>query len=228
MTSIRKIVGCVAAVALLGAGLVGTAEASVISVIPSTQTIALGGTATVDIVLSGLAAGETVGAFSFLLGFNNSILGTPDSFVANPDNKMGAVPLDASPGFAAGGGSPLSVFYFADGVISEPALKALEGTGFRLATVAFTGLSEGSSPLTLSISPLAGVFLSDYSGLGVVPATAVNGSVCVDNPATPGNPCGPSAIPEPATLSLLVAGLGAVVARRRRRGGRGISPGGKA
>jgi hypothetical protein len=217
MTSIRKIVRLLAAVAVVGAGLAGTSAASTISVLPSTQTIAPGATATVDIVLSGLAAGETVGGFSFLLNFNNSILGTPESFVNDPDHKMGALPLDGSPGFNGGSGSPLSLYFLADGLISEPALKALEGTGFRLATVTFTGLNEGLSPLTLSISPLAGTFLSDFTGFGVIPATAVNGSVCVDNPATAGDPCARvSPVPEPATLSLLGAGI-AFAARRRRR-----------
>jgi len=46
--------------------------------------------------LSGLLAGETVGGFSLLLSFNNTILGAPQSFTANPDGKMGALPLDLS------------------------------------------------------------------------------------------------------------------------------------
>jgi hypothetical protein len=201
-------------VVLVGAAFVGKSEGAIISVLPSTQTIAPGGTASVDIVLSGLAAGETVGGFSLLLSFNNTILGAPESFVNNPDNKMGASPVDLSPGFSGG---VLSLFYLADGLISEPALKAIEGTGFRLATVSFTGLAEGLSPLTLSISPITGVFLSDYLGTGVVPATAVSGSVCVDNPATPGDRCGAAAVPEPATLALLGAGISALVVQRRRR-----------
>jgi hypothetical protein len=216
MTSIRKAVRFLAVAVLVGAAFVAKSEGAIISVLPSTQTIAPGGTASVDIVLSGLAAGETVGGFSLLLSFNNTILGVPESFVNNPDNKMGALPLDISPGFAGG---VLSLFYLADQVISEPALKALEGTGFRLARVSFTGLAEGLSPLTLSISPLTGVFLSDYSGLGVVPATAVNGSVCVDNPSTAGDPCATQGgvIPEPATFALLGAGILALGVQRRRK-----------
>lgn len=214
MTSIRKAVRFLAVGVLVGAAFVAKSEGAIISVLPSTQTIAPGGTASVDIVLSGLAAGETVGSFSLLLSFNNTILGAPESFVNNPDNKMGALPLDISPGFSGG---VLSLYYLADGVISEPALKALEGTGFRLATVSFTGLAEGLSPLTLGISPLTGVFLSDYLGTGVVPATAVSGSVCVDDPATPGDRCGAAAVPEPATLALLGAGISALVVQRRRR-----------
>jgi hypothetical protein len=222
MTSIRKIVRFLAVGLLVGAGFVATSEASTISVIPGTQTIAPGGTASVDIVLSGLAAGETVGAFSLLLSFNNTILGAPESFTVDPDLKMGAYDVnnDFSLGFSGGF---FDVFYLSNLVTfpTEAGLKVSEGTGFRLAHLTFTGLTEGLSPLTLAVSPSTGIFLSNFAGTAAIPATAVNGSVCVDNPNTPGDPCTRvSAVPEPTTLSLLGAGIAAFAARRRRRASR--------
>ena len=225
MTSIRKMVRLLAAVAMVGAGLVGTSEASTISVVPGAQTIAPGGTATVDIVLSGLTAGETVGGFSFILSFNNTIIGVPESYVIDPAAKMGAYAIidDFSGGFSGGS---LDLFYlsnlatFPDTVVGRAALKTSEGTGFTLATVKFTGLTEGLSPLTLSFKPANGAFLSDFDGFPFAPTSiqAVNGTVCVDDPQTPGDRCAAvNAVPEPATLSLLGAGLAAFVARRRRQ-----------
>jgi hypothetical protein len=130
---------------------------------------------------------------------------------------MGPLPLDLSPGFTGGAGSPLSLYFLADGLISEPNLKLAEGTGFTLARVSFTGLTEGLSPLTLAVSPLTGVFLSDYTGLGVIAAGGVSGSVCVDDPQTPGDRCGQAAVPEPASLALLGTGVAVLVVRRRRQ-----------
>lgn len=222
MTSMRKVMGIVAAVALVGAGLVGTSEASTISVIPGSQTIAPGGTASVDLILSGLTAGETVGAFSLLLSFNNAILGAPASFTVDPDLKMGAYDVfnDFSLGFSGG---TLDLQYLANLVTfpnnpaGEAALKVSEGAGFRLARVSFTGLAEGLSSLNLAVSPSTGIFLSNFAGTAAIPAGVVNGSVCVDNPQTPNNLCNVAAVPEPATLALLGAGIGALVVQRRRR-----------
>ena len=78
-----------AVAALVAAAFVATSEASTISVLPASQTIGVGGTATVDIVVSGLLPSET--APSLLLSFNDAVLdGT--SFINDPrlSLKMGA------------------------------------------------------------------------------------------------------------------------------------------
>jgi len=205
------------------AGAVTPSEAAVLTVTPSSQTIAPGGTAGVDIVLSGLAPTETVGGFSFLLSFSNGILGAPGSFSVDPGGVLGVLfpvgsALDLSGGFGAGTTSPLDVFMLADVTLSEADLKAAEGTGFTLAHVSLAGLAEGLSPLNLSVSPSQGGFLSAFDGVTLIPATAVNGSVCVDDPATPGNRCAAN-VPEPGTIALALIGAGftALVGRRRRK-----------
>ena len=216
MTSIqKKLTVFLAVLFLVGVGMVGTSEAStVISVTPSSQTIAPGDVASVDITVSGVT--QAIGAFSFLLSFNDSILGAPATFTPDPDGAMGAG-LDFSFGFTGAGGSPLDLYFLAEyqGTLSEADLLAMEAPGFVLARVTWTGLNQGLSPLTLSVHPSTGVYLSDYDGLLEVPATAVNGSVCVADPLSRTNPC--ATTPEASTLSLMVAGLATLAFVTRKR-----------
>ena len=95
--SIRNAARFLAAVVLVGAGFVGTSQASTISIVPGSQTIAPGATAGIDIVLTGLSATETVGAFSIVLSFNDTILDGL-TFVNDPGHKMGAPPRDCAAG----------------------------------------------------------------------------------------------------------------------------------
>jgi PEP-CTERM motif len=225
MTSIRNISRLFIAAALVAVGLVGTSDASTISILPGSQIVGPGGAASVDIVLSGLTAGETVGGFSAILTWDAPIL-APFSYVIDPGGKMGAYDIndDFSLGFGAG---TLDLFYLAnlDPVVGFPTdalLKASEGDGFVLATVTFTGLAQGVSPLTLSFKPADGAYLSDFDGhaFAATSINTVNGSVCVTDPLAPncGRSVEPGPVPEPATLSLLAAGLIAAAARRRRKG----------
>lgn len=211
MTKRLKALSLVAAL-VVAAGPVRS-EAATISLIPATQTIAVGGTATVDVVVSGLLASETVGGFSFLLSFDGSKLGAPAGYTVGAG--MGPVPLDLSGGFAGLGGSPLDMFVLADGALDEPTLKAGQGASFTLAQVTLTGLAEGLSGLTLSVVPGA-AFLSNFDGTAEIAAQVINGSVCVDNSGT-GQACDTAFIPEPATMSLLGTGLATLFVRRRRQ-----------
>jgi hypothetical protein len=180
------------------------AQAVTVSVSPASQTIGVGGPATVNIIVSGLT--QALGGFSFLLGFNDTILSSV-GFTPNPDNKMGAVPLDLSGGFTGGS---LDVFYVADAAANEAALAAAQGASFTLATVSFTGLAAGLSPLTLT-----GVALSNFTGGATIPGVVVeNGDICVVAAGTAG---GCAKVPEPGTLVLLTLGmLGMGLTRRRR------------
>lgn len=209
MKSMKRVMRVLAMAIMAATLLVGSSEAAVISISPASQNSTIGNTVNVDILVS-LGLGEVVGGVSLFLGFNPAIL-TGASYTVDPDSKMGTAACgfcDFSGGFSGGS---LDLFFLADAALNQAALGALQGGGFRLATVSFTATGNGTTPLTLSFAQPGGAFLSDANG-NVLPASAVNGSVCV------GPGCGgPAPVPEPGTLVLLGMGLAIAGLRHRRQ-----------
>jgi hypothetical protein len=207
MTSVNKLFRILTVALALTGAFAAQTEAAIISVSPVSQGGNIGDTITADIIVSGLAADESVGGVSFLLSFNGSVL-SGTTFAVDPDDRMGAE-LDLSFGFTGGAGSPLDVFFLADAGLDHDDLKALQGPGFRVATISFQAIANGFSGLVLSASGPSGEFLSNADGLTPIPTQAVNGSVCI------GGTC--PAAPEPGLIALLGAGLSAIAVRRRAR-----------
>lgn len=179
--------------------------APVVSINPTSQTINVGGPASIDIVVSGLTLpGEAVGGFSLLLAFN-SVLLSGVNFTLDPGARMGAFDPQNDFSFGFTGGS-LDLFYLANADQDQAGLAGLQAGGsFTLATVEFSGLANGVSPLQLS-----DVVLSFANGDTTLPQSGIrNGEICV------GGNCG-NDVPEPSTILLVGAALGALALRRRR------------
>ena len=198
----------------------------IISISPVSQSVNVGDPVSVDILVSGLGAAEAVGGFSLILSFNSAILSgvgfsiDPDVDAGHPDGRLGVEDSSLSGGFAGG---TLDLFVFAQDFAPAGAgpeefanLKPLQGAGFRLATVNFSAIGAGLSPLTLSVAAPGGTFLSDADGANLA-ATGENGSVCVAPAAgVPAN-CDVAAVPEPGTIALFGTGIAALFLRRRRQ-----------
>ena len=203
MDSKNKLIRVLMVASLLAGGLALNAEAAVIKVVPSLQTVPAGAVSA-DIVIEELDVDEVVGALDiFDIGFNGAVL-TGTTIAMDPGNVFfeGFIGYEFGD-FGVGGSSPAFISMSADPSCDFACLKATQGAGFTLATLNFTGLT-GFSPITLN-----SVFVYNADGVEPIAATIEDGAVCVGTAPCP-------TVPEPASLSLLGLALGAALMSRRR------------
>jgi hypothetical protein len=133
--------------------------------LPASQMVGLGRPVSVDVVISGLAAGgpSSVGAFDLDVSFNPSIL-------SSTGVRFGQ--------FLGGPGEVLTTSSLGRGVIdlaavsflSPQELNALQPARFSLASLDFSPLREGTTPLSFSQAVIADAF-------GGTLATTVSGGI---------------------------------------------------
>jgi hypothetical protein len=164
---------------------VATAQAAVISFSPPTQTVGLGGSGSVDIVVSG-RGGDDIGAFAFKVLFDPSIISATSVTFGS---ELGDPILDAisSADVSVPGTADVAEVSF----LLDADLLSLQTTdSFVLATVNFDAIGLGLTALTFS-----GVELSDGNANLLTGVVAGTGSVRV--------------VPEPGSLALVAVCLGA-------------------
>lgn len=178
------------------------ASASTITFSPTSQTINLGASTTVDVLISGLSANQALGAFDLFVDSNSSIISATNvsffSNLGNPNNEITGSTL--STGSTEGAETSLE---------STATLLGLQGSQpFSLFEVTYTGVGVGTSLLTLASSP---EYLADGAGAILAAPTVVNGSITVLGKG------GMSTTPEPSSLALLASGGGVIAAMLKRR-----------
>jgi hypothetical protein len=195
---IRLITAIVTALTLCTAP---AATAITIEFIPPSQSVSVGSTTTVDLVISGLVdnAAPSLGAFDLDVGFDPSILNFSGAALGNQLDLFG---LGTINGVISGIGT---VNLFELSLESVADLDTLQAGSFLLATLSFDALASGSSALSLSINAL-GDSLGDRLEAEVIEGTIRVGSV--------------GAVPEPASLPLIGIGMLSMIAlvmRRKRK-----------
>jgi hypothetical protein len=173
--------------------LAAPAAAVSLAVAPASSTVQLGQSFSVDLIADG--ATEGIGAWDFELWLSQPGVISLDSVTFS--DALGSI----------AGGEALSFTGDDFGVVSllAPAdLLALQSSQpLTLATLTFTASAVGTTTLTLTTPPF-GAMLADANGLELVPLV-LDGSVTV------------TAVPEPATLLMMMLGGAAMGAGMRPR-----------
>lgn len=193
-TLFRRAAAALAVVASLGAAaLPGTADASTtLRLLPSVTTIAPGGAFDVDVVLGPLADGTDVGFFDLDVLFDPAVVSFSSVTLGD---ALGRVSLgeavDASlPADPVAGVLNLSVLSLLQAIDQQPATAVL-------GTLRFTALGLGDAGLDFGFT-----------------AAETPGGLSI---ALLGEGAQVAVVPEPGEIALMLAGLGVLALRARRR-----------
>ena len=180
------------------------ADATTIGIEPADQTVVVGDTVTVDIVID---TEFLIGAFDLNLNFDSSILSFVNllfgGFVGNGDELDFVNGSVRNAPFADNGVVNFAEFF--NEVFDSTGLSQLQGNGeFVLASITFDAIGLGLSSLSLSDLTLGefDIFADPLT------ASLFGASIRVTER--------PVSVPEPSTWLLMLTGLGLILARRTR------------
>jgi len=185
---------------LLCAGILATpAQGAVLYTTLSAPSVSVGEQFTIDLMVSGLEAGQAVGGFDLDLLFHSGRL-TVDEVLFGA--ALGTVDVDQ---FTSALLSPGRADLAAVSLLDEAALLGLQSGSFRLAQLVVTAIGPGAVPISFDALAAPGLLLSDQFGVAIAVTGSLGSTVEVR----------PSAdVPEPATALLLLPGLWLAVRRR--------------
>lgn len=189
MKSIKLLALC-----LLASGALNAAQAASLSLSPSAQNVTLGNSLSFDVLFNPEGSTAALGAFDFNLTYDASLFGFSGSSFGKGLDVFGLGSIqNLTPSSGALNFFELSLDSAADLLANQSM------TSFKLATLSFTPQGTGNARFGLTVNALA-----DAAGDSLV-ASATGALVNV------------TAVPEPSSYAMLLAGLGMLALAKRRR-----------
>ncbi len=192
--------------------LTGAAQAATLTIVPSSTSVAVGGSVSVDLVLSGLdAIGQIVSGYDLNIAYNTALLSW--NVITNQVDPLGGLGnvlfgFDGDDSDGKIGGDVTSF-------LTDDELDALQGDSVTLMSITFTGLADGAAFLSFGADPDFERLVTgrlDQFGIAQVLDLTYQGT-CI---AVGTGDCN-NRVPEPESYGLAaIALLGAGLARRRQ------------
>ena len=167
---------------------------------PTSQSINMGTTTTVELIISGLGAGgaPSLGVFDIDVGYDPAVLGFNSATFGNKLDLYGLGDMQ----FVTPGAGTVNLYEVSFDSTTD--LESLQADSFILATLEFDALSAGNSLLTLSVNALGDAF-GDELQADQVDTGSITSTRNVE------------AVPEPSSLPLVGIGLLALLTLTTRR-----------
>lgn len=184
----------------------GPAQAILIRFDPTPQTVTIGSSVDVGVVISGLGDGASpsLSSFDLDIGFDPGLLSFASVVFGDQLDISGLGSITSFDDSLSGSGI-LNLFELS--LDSSQDLDNSQATSFTLATVTFNAIDAGTSPLNLSINALADSQPLPL-GPGQLDAEVSSGSIVINR----------ASVPEPGTLGLLALGCAGLICLGRKRG----------
>ena len=205
MKGLRWLAAIVCAAALASTG---PAHGATVSLSPAAGSVVVGGQLVIDVIVDGLAAGQSVAGFDIDLVFDAALLSANSvAFGA----ALGADGVDQLSNAVLGAGR---ADLAAVSLLSGAELLVLQGGGpFSIATITLMALAPGMADVLFDLVTPPGLLFSDADGVLLTVTVGGEARVAV----MPG-----SVVPEPSApmlvlVALLLASLTRAAERRRRR-----------
>ena len=193
---------------VIGASILSVSAAAVnampmVSIDPATSFGSIGGTVIVDILWDGDGS-QYIGDWNIDLSYDSTVVSYSGSTFHLGVDSFGCIDIISCEDASVPGLIDLFEVSFdfpADLIANQDSLSKT----FKLATLEFTGIADGISPLLFGQTTFG-----DENGLAFTPVLA-NGRICI------GNADCTVSVPEPTTLSIFLIGIAGLALRRQRR-----------